>query len=87
MKRANYYLSLSLIFALSGTLSAQSADDILAKLAEIRGDMQKLASTKTLKYSGTFVERGLNANLALYFKSPNKIYFHLKMGEIIEPFM
>jgi CubicO group peptidase (beta-lactamase class C family) len=67
---------------LSGTFYGQSADDILAKNTEIRGGKQKLAAIKTLKYSGTFVERGLNANLALYFKSPNKVYFHVRIGDI-----
>ena len=79
-----FYLSLLIIFSLSllSTLSAQTTQEILAKNIEARGGIKQLSKIKTLKYSGTFKETGLNADLTLFFKNPNKLLFDLKMGDV-----
>ena len=82
MKRVNFYFGLLLIFSLSGALSAQTAHEIIAKNIETRGGIQKLTSIKTLKYTGTFKQKGIEANLTMYFKSPNKICLDLEVGEV-----
>ena len=70
------------LFFLSGALTAQTANDIIAKNIEIRGGPQKLASIKTLRYFGTFSQQGLKANLVMSFKRPNKILMDLEIGAI-----
>jgi len=82
MKSINTHLKLLLMFSLSGALSAQTANDIIVKNIEIRGGLQKLASIRTLRYSGTFSQVGLKANLIMDFKEPNKILMKLEIGEI-----
>jgi CubicO group peptidase (beta-lactamase class C family)/outer membrane lipoprotein-sorting protein len=82
MKQVKLFLILSMIFSLSGALSAQTADEIIAKNIETRGGVRQLSSIKTLKYTGTFKEEGLNAKLTLFFKSPNKVLFHLGLGNL-----
>lgn len=71
-----------MLFFLSGTLAAQTANEIIAKNIEIRGGPQKLASIRTLRYSGTFSQPGLKADLIMSFKRPNKILLDLKIGTI-----
>ena len=82
MKQIKLYLILLMIFSLTAALSAQTVDDILAKNIERRGGRQTLSSIKTLKYTGSFKQPGFEADLTLFCKSPNKIYFDLHIGDI-----
>ncbi len=82
MKHIKLYLTLLMIISLTAALSAQTVDDILAKNIEKRGGIQTLSSIKTLKYTGSFKQPGFKADLTLFFRSPNKIYFDLHIGDI-----
>ena len=82
MKHLRSVLMSVMIFLLTGALSAQTADQIIAKNLEARGGIAQLSSIKTLKYTGTFKEEGLDARLTLFFKSPNKVLFHLDAGGV-----
>ena len=68
-----------MIFFFSCILSAQTADEIIAKNIETRGGVKRLSTIKSLKYTGRFKETGIDADLTLFFKNPNKILFDLDL--------
>lgn len=82
MKHARLIWTPIVIFVLSGALTAQTADEIIAKNLKARGGTAQLSSINSLKYTGTFKEEGLDAQLTMFFKSPNKVLFHLDVGSV-----
>jgi CubicO group peptidase (beta-lactamase class C family)/outer membrane lipoprotein-sorting protein len=82
MKPMKSFLIFVMIYIFSGALCAQTADEVIARNIEVRGGLQRLSSIETLRYSGTFREEGLDARLTMFFKRPNKVLFHLDLGEL-----
>jgi hypothetical protein len=82
MKRAKFYLSLLLILTVCSVLYGQTAQDILVKNAKARGGIKQLSAVKTIKYTGKFKQPGIDADLTMYFKSPDKLLLDVAIGEI-----
>ena len=82
MKHSKIYLSLLMILSFCCLLYGQTAQEILAKNVEARGGIKHLSSVKTIKYTGTFKQPGIDADLTMYFKSPDKILLDAVIGKI-----
>ena len=82
MKHAKFYLCLFMILSSGRMLPGQTAQEIIAKNLEIRGGIKHLSAVRSIKYTGTFKQPGIDANLIMYFKSPNKILLDVAIGEV-----
>ena len=82
MRRSKFYLSLLMILLFCCLLYGQTAQEILAKNVEARGGIKQLSAVKIIKYTGTFKQPGIDADLTMYFKSPDKLLLDVAIGKI-----
>ncbi|MBT8221342.1 MAG: outer membrane lipoprotein-sorting protein [Bacteroidia bacterium] len=67
------FLTLSLLFAFSATLSAQTADEVIDNYLEAIGGKEKLESLQSMKIVGESASQWGNSSMTVIQKAPNML--------------
>ena len=72
MGKRNFVAGL-LLAMLSSTLSAQTADDLVAKYVQARGGLDKIKSIQSMRMTGTMTTGELEVPIKMLMKRPNLV--------------